>query len=807
MCLTPTVTGFTTRTATTYSPAIDIVDIRLSTYQPKEGDKIEIIAVINNTGNTTVFIGVRFKCENETFAEVSVDIEANTTEHVTALWTAVHGNHIIYIEAGWLTRTITIYVEAYPERSEYVEDLTWIGLLGGGFALLFAVYLAIVVLRKDEGTPEMRRIASHIREGARAYLKRQYTGVAVFVAVMFIILLYLGIQEFMSINTSISFLIGGFFSASAGYIGMTLATNANSRTTYACTKNLNSGLRVAFSGGAVMGLTVVGLGCVGVSGLYLLFRDPSIIVGFSMGASSIALFARVGGGIYTKGADVGADLVGKVEAGIPEDDPRNPAVIADQVGDNVGDVAGMGADLYESYVGALIASMVLSTTAFVIFGDTLVIKGMALPLLIATAGIVASIIGSFLIRAGERAEQRVLLFALRRGIFTAAILTGVFSFLIVYYYMGIDYVGLFYATCAGLIAGVAIGLFTEYFTSDSYSPTRTISESSQTGTATVIISGLSTGMLSTFLPIIAIATAVLASYFLAGGGTNPNLGLYGIGLAAVGMLSTLGITLASDAYGPIADNSGGIAEMSHQRPAIRERTDALDALGNTTAATGKGFAIGSAALTALALIAAYKNSIESLGYHISLSLMDPRIIVGLFIGGMLPFLFCALTMRAVGRAAGQIVQEVRRQFREIDGLMEGKAKADYAQAVDICTKTAQKEMVVPALLAIIAPLTVGLMLGVEAELALLVGALVSGFVLAIMMANAGGAWDNAKKYIEKGAFGGKGSPSHKAAVVGDTVGDPLKDTSGPSLNILLKLMSMVSLVFASVIVHMTLFAV
>jgi K(+)-stimulated pyrophosphate-energized sodium pump len=565
-----------------------------------------------------------------------------------------------------------------------------------------------------------------------------------------------------------------------------------------------------------MGLVVVGLGLLDLSIWYYLLNwyyschaipagmdklgiITSTMLCFGMGASSQALFARVGGGIFTKAADVGADLVGKVEAGIPEDDPRNPAVIADNVGDNVGDVAGMGADLYESYVGSIVATMALGVAAFGAIGMSL--QSITIPMVMAAVGVIASIIGTFFVKTEEKADQGALLAALRRGVYSSSIIVAIVSFFVVKYSLGMQHIGVYYSVIAGLLAGVAIGFFTEFFTSSRYSPTRKIADASLTGPATVIISGISVGMLSTALPVIVVSMAIMASYYLSGGANNPNMGLYGVGIAAVGMLSTLGITLATDAYGPVADNAGGNAQMTNQPKEVRERTDALDSLGNTTAATGKGFAIGSAALTALALIAAYRDQIVILGGKLDLSLMNPQVLVGLFIGGMLPFAFCALTMSAVGRAAGAVVVEVRRQFKEIAGLMQGKAKADYAQCVSIVTKAAQKEMILPSVLAIAAPILVGVLCGINSVAGMLMGATVTGFVLAVMMANSGGAWDNAKKYIEEGHHGGKGSPAHKAGVVGDTVGDPFKDTSGPSLNILIKLMSMVSIVFAAFIVH------
>ncbi len=524
----------------------------------------------------------------------------------------------------------------------------------------------------------------------------------------------------------------------------------------------------------------------------------STMLCFGMGASSQALFARVGGGIFTKAADVGADLVGKVEAGIPEDDPRNPAVIADNVGDNVGDVAGMGADLYESYVGSIVATSALGVAA------GLGLPGVTVPLTIAAAGVIASIIGTFFVRSEEQATQSVLLAALRKGVFASSFVVAVVSFFLVKYVLGIEHLGIYWAILVGLVAGVLIGLATEYYTSSTYKPTQSIANSATTGPATVIIEGIAVGMMSTAIPVIVVGLAILISFFAAGGANNFNLGLYGIAIAAVGMLSTLGITLATDAYGPVADNAGGNAEMAHLPPEVRKRTDALDSLGNTTAATGKGFAMGSAALTALALIAAYRDQVALNGKEMELSLMNPVVVTGLFLGAMVPFFFCSLTMRAVGRAAGKIVVEVRRQFKEIVGLMEGKAKPDYVQCVTIATAAAQKEMVLPAMLAVISPLAVGLLIGVEGTAAFLMGATVSGYALALMMANSGGAWDNAKKYIEEGHHGGKGSVAHKAGVVGDTVGDPFKDTSGPSLNVLIKLMSMVSIVFTAFIMAFSL---
>ncbi len=678
---------------------------------------------------------------------------------------------------------------------------------GSVAALVFAACLAFGVLRQGEGNEQMRKIALAVRQGADAYLKRQYTGVAIFFGVMFVILMALAVCGYLTFFVPFAFLTGGFFSGLSGFVGMKIATAANSRTAEAARKSLNSGLRIAFSSGAVMGLTVVGLGLLHICLWFYLLDwfyagDPdkiqkitSTVLTFGMGASSLALFARVGGGIFTKAADVGADLVGKIEAGIPEDDPRNPAVIADNVGDNVGDVAGMGADLFESYIGSIVSTASLAVAA------GLGINGAAAPMIMAAAGILASVLGTFFVRTGEQAGQQVLLRALRRGVYISACIFAVVSFFLLSMVLGWDRIGIYFSVLSGLLAGILIGYFTEYFTSDFYRPTQRLSETAVTGPATVVIGGLSLGMLSTAVPVIIVSAAVLASYYFAGGAHNFNLGLYGIGISAVGMLSTLGITLATDAYGPVADNAGGIAEMAQLGPEVRKRTDALDALGNTTAATGKGFAIGSAALTALALIAAFRDRILVLdpSYQLNLSLMNPSVLTGLFIGGMLPFLFASLAMESVGRAAQKIVLEVRRQFKEIAGLMEGTAQPDYTRCVDICTRAAQKEMVAPALVAILAPIVTGILLGVHGVAGLLVGSTVTGFVLAIMMANSGGAWDNAKKYIESGNYGGKGSESHKAAVVGDTIGDPFKDTSGPSLNILIKLLSMVAIVFTAFI--------
>ena len=697
-------------------------------------------------------------------------------------------------------------------------DLSILAPVGAVVALLFAFFLSRRVMKADEGTDLMKKIAGAVRKGANAYLKRQYTGVAIFFAVMFVILLILAIAGFLTPFVPVAFLTGGFFSALSAFIGMKIATYANGRTANSASKSLNAGLRIAFSAGGVMGFVVVGLGLLDISIWYFFLKFwystvdvmqneaaqvqaiTSAMLTFGMGASSMALFARVGGGIFTKAADVGADLVGKVEAGIPEDDPRNPAVIADNVGDNVGDVAGMGADLYESYVGSIISTAALAVAAGLGF------KGVVIPMSMAAIGILASIIGTFFVRTKENASQKNLLGSLRLGTWISAALIAVAAFPLIYFGLGAEKIGFYFAILSGLLAGILIGVVTEYYTSDSYKPTKKLAGTSSTGPATVIIGGLSLGMLSTVLPVVIVGASVLASYFLSGGSDSYNNGLYGVGLSAVGMLATLGITLATDAYGPVADNAGGIAEMAHMGEEVRKRTDALDSLGNTTAATGKGFAIGSAALTALALIASYIAEIQVLkpDFNFNLTITNPPVLIGLFIGGVLPFLFAALTMDAVGRCAQKIVVEVRRQFREIKGLMTGEADPDYASCVDICTRSAQREMIAPAIVAVAAPIIVGLILGVNGVAGMLAGATVSGFILAVMMANSGGAWDNAKKYIESGEYGGKGSDNHKAAVVGDTVGDPFKDTSGPSINILIKLLSMVSIVFASVVLSFSL---
>lgn len=722
-------------------------------------------------------------------------------------------------------------------------DLVILATVTAVIALGYMAYLVMKVMKVDEGDERIQELVSAIREGAEAFLRRQYMMVAIFLGGVAVLLFLMSLGGLVHMLAPFAFLTAGIMSGLAGYLGMKIATASNGRTTHAARTGLNDALRVAFDGGSVMGMSVVGFGLLYICVWFLILQSMNfelrviaeILVTSAMGASSVALFARVGGGIFTKAADVGADLAGKVEAGIPEDDPRNPAVIADNVGDNVGDVAGMGADLFESYVGSIVAAMALGISAFLAtgLGTEWVLKGAVFPMLLAGVGIVASIIGGFFIQAKEGATQEDLLGALRKGVFTSGALVALFALFVVIMVFSGDYWLIWAAMITGLIAGIVVGTSSEYYTSSGYKPTQQVSETSQTGSATIIISGTALGMKSTAIPVLAVGVGIILSY-LFGSAAAPGessqvlFGLYGIGVAAVGMLSTLGVTLASDAYGPIADNAGGIAEMSGQDAQVRERTDALDSLGNTNAATGKGFAIGSAALTALALISNYNDKVGELikangqqiaetgQYYITpfftdrqittaFSLTDPFILVGMFIGGMLPFLFSALTMSSVGKAGGQIVDEVRRQFREIAGLMDGTAKPDYTQCVDIATVTAHREMVIPAVLAIVSPLLVGILFGVGALLGLLVGALVSGFLLAIFMANSGGSWDNAKKYIEEGQFGGKGSDAHKASVVGDTVGDPFKDTSGPSINILVKLMSVVSLVFVSLIVGFTLF--
>ncbi len=719
------------------------------------------------------------------------------------------------------------------------------------YAVLAASVLALAMaymfyrqmLKKDEGTDLMKKIAAHVRQGAMAYLKQQYKVVAivfVILAALFGVMALLGLQNGW---VWFAFLTGGFFSGLAGFFGMKTATYASARTANAARQSLNSGLQVAFRSGAVMGLVVVGLALLDISVWFLVLDHfipaenhliiiTTTMLTFGMGASTQALFARVGGGIYTKAADVGADLVGKTEYNIPEDDPRNPATIADNVGDNVGDVAGMGADLYESYAGSILATMALGASAFATSAvEGMQLKAVLAPSLIAAVGVLLSLIGIFMVKTKEGAGMKQLLAALSRGTNTAAVLIAFATFGIFAWLFGTEtnqWWQVSLSVVVGLLAGVIIGKSTEYYTSQTYKPTRKVSESSQTGPATVIISGLGLGMLSTAIPVITVGVAIILSYLCANGFTlaftsqSLSLGLYGIGIAAVGMLSTLGITLATDAYGPIADNAGGNAEMSGLEPEVRQRTDALDALGNTTAATGKGFAIGSAALTALALLASYVEEIKialvRLGEALpngmaaaeaslidfmeayNVHLMNPIVLVGIFIGAMMAFLFCGLTMNAVGRAAQKMVEEVRRQFREIAGILEGKADPDYARCVAISTKGAQHEMLLPSLLAIIVPVVTGLVLGVAGVLGLLIGGLSCGFVLAVFMANAGGAWDNAKKHVEEGNYGGKGSECHKATVVGDTVGDPFKDTAGPSLNILIKLMSMVSIVMAGLTV-------
>jgi len=727
------------------------------------------------------------------------------------------------------------------------NGLFWLVPLNSILALSFAYYFYKQMMKESEGTERMQQIAMYVRKGAMAYLKQQYKVVGIFFVIMTILFTLLAFYKVQNGWVPFAFITGGFFSGLAGYFGMKTATNASARTAYAAQKSLNDGLKVAFRSGAVMGLVVVGLGLLDISLWYILLnlfiQDPSAthklvvitttMLTFGMGASTQALFARVGGGIFTKAADVGADLVGKVEAGIPEDDPRNPATIADNVGDNVGDVAGMGADLYESYCGSILATAALGAAAFY-NNQQQQFNAVLAPMLIASIGILLSIVGIFTVKTKEGATQKQLLNALSLGINISSVLIIIVSFLIMYNLNIENWFGIWGSIVVGLITGIVIGKATEYYTSASYKPTRKIAESAKTGPATVIISGLGAGMISTAIPVIAVAFGIFFAFLFAANFdlTNLSKGLYGIGIAAVGMLSTLGITLATDAYGPIADNAGGNAEMSGLGIEVRKRTDALDALGNTTAATGKGFAIGSAALTALALLASYVEELkigllrigtetlkisESITVSVrdanlndfmnyfNVNLMNPFVLIGVFIGSMMAFMFCGMTMNAVGRAAQKMVDEVRRQFREIPGILEGKNVPDYASCVEISTKGAQREMILPSALAIIVPILTGLIFGVPGVIGLLTGGLGAGFVLAVFMANSGGSWDNAKKYVEEGNFGGKGSNAHKATVIGDTVGDPFKDTSGPSLNILIKLMSMVAIVMSGLTVAVRLF--
>lgn len=728
-----------------------------------------------------------------------------------------------------------------------VTPLFWLVPIASVVALAMAWFFFKSMMKADEGTPRMREIAEHVRKGAMAYLKQQYFVVLKVFLVLVVLFAFMAyVLKIQNPWVPFAFLTGGLFSGLAGFFGMKTATYASARTANAARKSLDGGLRIAFRSGAVMGLVVVGLGLLDIALWFIalsyvygsdhvaLITITTTMLTFGMGASTQALFARVGGGIYTKAADVGADIVGKVEADIPEDDPRNPATIADNVGDNVGDVAGMGADLYESYCGSILSTAALGATAFASAGE-MQMRAVIAPMIIAAVGIFLSLVGIFLVRTKEGASMSQLLRSLAVGTNTSAVLIAFATFLILYG-LGLDnWLGLSFSVISGLTAGVIIGQATEFYTSHSYKPTQAISESAQTGPATVIIKGIGTGMISTCIPVLTIGVAIMLSYLCANhfdlsmSAESISKGLYGIGIAAVGMLSTLGITLATDAYGPIADNAGGNAEMSELGEEVRHRTDALDALGNTTAATGKGFAIGSAALTALALLASYveeikiamtrameggqqfidaagnafdpsKASMPEMMEYFQVTLMNPRVLVGVFIGAMAAFLFCGLTMGAVGRAAAKMVDEVRRQFREIKGILEGKATPDYGSCVEISTRAAQHEMILPSLLAIIIPIVTGVVLGVAGVLGLLVGGLCAGFTLAVFMANAGGAWDNAKKFVEEGNFGGKGSDVHKATIVGDTVGDPFKDTSGPSLNILIKLMSMVSIVMAGLTV-------
>ncbi|MCL2092731.1 MAG: sodium-translocating pyrophosphatase [Treponema sp.] len=708
------------------------------------------------------------------------------------------------------------------------EGLIVFVTVGSALALIYAFVQFKRIFKFSEGNETMQKISAIIRLGANAFMKRQYTGVAMFFACMFVVLGIMAFLGFITPFVPFAFLTGGFFSGISGVIGMKAATYANARTAQAASESLNRGLRIAFSAGSVMGFTVVGMALLDISLWYILLRYvflptffshitseaeiisyiTSAMLTFAMGSSSVALFARVGGGIFTKAADVGSDLVGKVEAGIPEDDPRNPATIADNVGDNVGDVAGLGADLFESYVGSIVASMALAVAAGYGF------SGVIVPPLIAVVGLLASFIGTFFVNVKESADQKSLLTALRKGIYVSAALSAIGAYPVLAYALDFanhpERMGVYGAVISGLLAGVIIGYVTEYYTSDHYKPTKSVADASLTGPATIIIGGLSVGMISVVIPVIIIGASLMISYFLAGGATSFEYGLYGIGISAVGMLSTLAITLTTDAYGPIADNAGGIAQMAKLPEEVRIRTDALDALGNTTAATGKGFCIGSAALTALALIVSYIDEIkqripDTWESVLRLEITNPQVLVGLFLGAMITFLFSAMTIRAVGNAAQTIVKEVRRQFSTNTGILEGTSEPDYATCIDICTRGSQKEMIPSAVVAVLSPIAIGLVLGAPGVIGMLAGATATGFVLALMMANAGGAWDNAKKYIEAGNHGGKGSDPHKAAVVGDTVGDPLKDTSGPAVDILIKLMSMVSIVFVGLILNFSIF--
>jgi len=698
-----------------------------------------------------------------------------------------------------------------------IENLFWLGYVGAFAALIFALVQARKVLKFPEGNETMIKIANAIRTGANAYMKRQYRTVAIFFAAMFVVLLTLSMFDLVNPYTPFAYVTGGFFTALSGFIGMKVATHANSRTANAANDSLNKALRVAFSSGSVMGFVVNGLGLLDITTWYLLLRFvfnastgeiAETMVTFGMGIASMAMFARVGGGIFTKAADVGADLVGKVEAGIPEDDPRNPAVIADNVGDNVGDVAGMGADLYESNSNAIVATIAIGFAAG--YGSA----GLLLPILVSAVGVICSLIGTFFVRTKEKIDQKTLLNSLHRGIYVAGALAALATLpltLFISRESGSEMMnnawGIFAAVVIGIIAGFLVTFFTEYYTSDANRPTRDLAKSSETGTATVMIGGLALGMKSSAGPILSVSVAALLSFYVSGGGTEFNAGLYGIGLAAVAMLATNAIILATDAFGPVADNAGGIAQMAKMPEEVRKRTDALDALGNTTAATGKGFAISSTTFTALALLVSKVNVVNGKlpeGEVLDLSITNPPVLVGFFLGAALAFVFAALTISAVQRAAQSIVLEVRRQFKEIAGLMEGTASPDYATCVDLCTRAAQKEMIAPSLLAIIAPIVVGIILGPAGVIAMLAGVIATGFSMAIFMLNSGGAWDNAKKHIEGGKYGGKGSENHKAAVIGDTVGDPLKDTAGPSFNILITLASTVAIVFSDVIIRFSL---